>query len=180
VTDWAALFLRSASPGAVFRFLERRRHAANKAPGPLLLSDAVPPDAWRALIAPADWLTVQGPALSQAFGPRVTLLRYIGASTSAWSFTVLEAGTVVEEGTETLAAPRRSLLHRISGVGPALSPPVVWARGRGLPVERVPGAVPLKRAVPVVEYQTVARLDQRSLLIEDGPRLYRFELSNLE
>jgi hypothetical protein len=34
--------------------------------------------------------------------------------------------------------------------------------------------------VPVVDYRTVAGLDQRGLLLEDGPRLYRFDLPETE
>jgi hypothetical protein len=180
VDTWAALFLRSASPGAVFRFFERRRRAGEAAPGPLLLSDAAPANGWRALIGPPDWLAAQAEALSRAFAPRVTLLRQSAMPTPEWGFTVYEAGAVAEEGGESLSAKQRPLLHRLAGVKPALSPPVLWARERGLPVERVPGAVSHKGTVPVIEYRTVAGLDQRSLLIEDGPRLYRFDSTGIE
>ena len=109
------LFLRSASPGAVFRFFERRHREGGATPSPLLLSDAVPPHGWRTLVGPADWLAAQGAALSRAFGPRVTLLRQTGPPTPEWAFVVYEAGAVAEEGREPFALPRKPLLHRLSG-----------------------------------------------------------------
>ncbi|HVK02603.1 MAG TPA: hypothetical protein VM490_03965, partial [Armatimonadaceae bacterium] len=50
-----------------------------------------------------------------------------------------------------------------------------WARdgGRNLPLGRVPAAT--GKALPVIDYVTVAALDQKALLVEDGPRLYRLE-----
>jgi len=175
---WAALFLRSASPGAVFGFLERRSRAGEDLPRSLLLSDAAPPHAWRALIADRECLAAQGPGLSLAFGPRVTLVYQSETPMPVWAFLIWERGAFTEEGEEPLTATPRGLLYRLAGVKPAPSPAVVWARERGFPIERVPGTVARTKPVPVVEYRTVAGLDQRNLLVEDGPRLYRCDITD--
>jgi hypothetical protein len=54
---------------------------------------------------------------------------------------------------------------------------MTWATQRALPASRVP-ALRSKRgpALAVVDYDTVARLDQKSLLVENSPRLYRFQV----
>jgi len=93
-----------------------------------------------------------------------------------WGFLIWEGGALAEEGEEPLAETPRGLLHRLAGVKP--SPAVAWARERGFPIERVPGTVARTKPVPVVEYRTVAGLDQRNLLVEDGPRLYRCDITD--
>jgi hypothetical protein len=147
-------------------------------PSTLLLSDAAPPDAWRALIADRESLAALGPGLSLAFGPRVTLVYQSEAPEPVWGYLAWEGGALAEEGKEPLTAAPHGLLHRLAGVKPAPSPAVAWARERRFPIERVPGTVARTKPVPVVEYRTVAGLDQRNLLVEDGPRLYRCEITD--
>jgi hypothetical protein len=55
-------------------------------------------------------------------------------------------------------------------------PDIAWALARGLPIDRLPAAG-LRRHIPIIDYITVAELDQRNLLVENSPRLYRFPLS---
>lgn len=129
-------------------------------------------------------MTSLGPALSEVFPPRVTLLYRRPATssepgeTARWGFTVWENGTVLETAEHAFATDsKKTLLSRLPGmrrIAP-LSPDVAWARARGLPIDRVPAAG-LRRSISIIDYVTVAQLDQRSLLVENSPRLYRFPL----
>jgi hypothetical protein len=161
-----ALFVRSASPGAVLRFLERRKDDPER-PDEVLLSEAVGEKNWRALFAPLGYLQAIAGPLSVAFPDEAmialrdekTLLVYI-----------------YKEG--KLAATKNSLEGREIGWkwplgfnALATLPPVWhWAREKGLPLNY------LKKQPRVIDYSTVAVLDQRKLLVEDSPRLYRFPL----
>jgi hypothetical protein len=183
---WTALFLAVPSPGSVVRVLQRRMQAGEAYPV-LLLSDPAPPHGLRALspAAPDETtralLTPLAPRLSQAFDCRVTLLWQTAPaedSEAAWGYILCENGTETERTEFVLTARRRPLLERLPGARPAPSPPVAWAERRGLPLSRVPGATRGKIPVPIVDYVTVAKLDQRGLLIEDAPRLYRFDPAN--
>ncbi len=177
--DWAALFLLSPAPGAVFRFLERRALAGERIPPLVLISEPAPPHGFRALFSPTasrEILTPLGQRLSTAFPHTLTLLWQESGSRSAWGHTRWENGEEKESVASPL--PKSSPIHRLLSCLPgtsALSPPLHWARQQGLPVERLP--VIGRHAVPIKEYRTVATLDQRSLLVENAPCLYSFEFS---
>lgn len=176
----AVLFLSATSPGAVLRFLERRLRplhaAAASPPSALLLSDAVGPEQIRLLAAAEggdtaapDWLREQAAPLSGALDTRVTLLVLPRSGEPAWNFVVWEGGAEIERGGGTRESERRpTLWERLPGARRPPLPEAVWARERGLPLDRL--------TAPVVDYVTVAQLDQRGLLVEDRPRLYRFPL----
>lgn len=170
----AALFLQSPSPGAVFRFMERRRPA--DAPESLYLSDALSPNGWRAMPGNRAFLTAQAPFLSRPFPPAIYLFYW---DESGWGWTCWENGDE-KEGFEDSLPPSpptwKTFLSVIGVTRNPLSPPLAWAQTRGLPLFRIPGAIPGAKLVPVIEYRTVSGLDQRNLLLETGPRLYRFEL----
>ncbi len=76
--------------------------------------------------------------------------------------------------------PAPGLLGRLLGIGVADAsvPAVQWAIDRRLPVDRIPDAAGRRRAAPVYPYATVASLDERGLLIENSPRLYRFPFAS--
>lgn len=159
-----ALFVRSASPGAVLRFLERRNDPNR--PAEVLLSEAVSTQQWRALFAPDDYLnSVAGP-LSIAFPPDVLVA------------TRMKKTLVILAYKEGKHADIHST-ESIGGTGPwwaALTfktpdPIYVWAKERSIPTRYIK-APPEK----IIDYATVAILDQRKLLVEDSPRLYRFPL----
>lgn len=180
---WTALFLTVPSPGSVVRYLQRRIQAGEAYPV-LLLSDAVPPQGLRALstalpdeTAPL-WMFALAPRLSLAFACRVTLLYQSAVPEPLWGYAISDNGTEIERAELPLLPQRRPFLERLPGARPTPPPPVAWAERRALPLSRVPGAVRAKAPLPVVDYITVAKLDQRGLLIEDAPRLYRFDPAN--
>ncbi len=173
---WCALFLRAPSPGQVFRFLQRRPGQAAGVPAPeeatiLLLSDPAGPEGWRVLAAgrgALGWMEAACPAFAQAFPPAVTLL----FAADGWGFRVWAAGGESERGG---GARRRGPLARLLGET-AEREAAAWALDRRLPADRIP-ALAGRRPPPVCDYATVAGLDERGLLVEDGPRLYRFPLA---
>lgn len=176
--NWRVLFLLSPSPGAVFRFLERRVLAGETIPSPLYLSDPAPPHGYRLLYLPTAsrlMIAVVGARLSTALPRAVTLLYRRAGSVPVWGYTFWEGGEVVDSGEDALpkSNPWQKLTARLPGPA-SVSPPVAWANRRGLPLDRLP--LVGRGTNPTVEYRTVAALDQRSLLVEDEPRLYRFEL----
>ncbi|MDX1934626.1 MAG: hypothetical protein SFU56_18660 [Capsulimonadales bacterium] len=170
----SALFLRSPSPGAVFRFLERHPHAV---PGPtvLLLSEPTPPGGWRLLTtespSPPD-LSLPGRALSDAFPPYVCLI-FLGSE--RWGYTIWANGRTAEEASEPLPSSPGPVGFRLRlpGMRPPAPPYVAWGKERALPVDRFPAGGG-RGSVPIVEYRTVSSLDERGLLLENQPRLYRF------
>lgn len=147
-------FVRSASPGAVLRFLERLARRGAPLPPELLLSDAVGEHLWRALIASG--LEQVSPRLALAFPPEVIQLR---EREDGWSWTRYAAEGAAELGT---LGKKRFWEPR--------APVELWAHAQGLPLSR------LTRRPRVLDYETIAQLDQKSLLLEDTPRLYRFVL----
>lgn len=183
---WCALFFQSDSPGKVFRWIERR-YGKGEMPLEnlgLLLSDAAPPQGWRALVGGAEalsWMEASGPAFSEALPPAVTLLfadEGDGTTDPIWGFRVWRGGDEVEQGRHVVR-PKTGFLALLMGLRHPMAGPhtVTWAAIRHLPVQRVP-ALPLPRPVPVVDYHTVAGLDERGLLHEDSPRLYRFSFAS--
>lgn len=171
--NWAALFVRAASPGSVLRLAERWGRGPD-APAALLLSDAAAPAGWRALTVPPEylaWTEGLAPRLAAAFPPEVFLLARTQGRWRRGRFAAEGEPEVVEEDAPL---PARPGLFRLPWQRAVAPPEIVWARANGLPIDRVPrrGVASLRQ----VDYETVASLDQRSLLIEDSPRLYRFPL----
>ena len=182
--EWAALFLPGNSPGQVIRFLQRRQRslAASVATGsPLLVSDAAGPGRLRALIFEASagdnraYLDAAAPALSTAFAVGVTLL-WSTPALSRWGTARWEPDATEIERTEAdqptpLPQSFFDRLRRRSTTSPLLD----WARARNLPLDRLP---PLRPAgtLPIIDYETIAALDRKSLLVENRPCLYRFVL----
>lgn len=178
MTDWAVLFLLSPAPGAALRFLERRALAGESVPTPLLISEPAPPHGFRALFslkAGRETLAPFGKQLSAAFPRTVTLLWQESAPEPTWGYSLWEGGE--EKESASFPLPKQSPVHRFLARLPntsAVSPPLHWANQRGLPIERLPGIG--RHTVPVKEYRTVSSLDQRSLLVENAPCLYLFEV----
>jgi hypothetical protein len=150
-----AFFVRSASPGAVLRFLERLARRGELLPPEVLISDAVGDALWRAL--PSTGLEAVAARLALAFPPDVFQLQ---KNADSWHWMRYTHEGLVESGT---------LAHKRLWQHPA--PVVLWARTQGLPLTR------LTHPPKTLDYETVAQLDQRSLLHEDTPRLYRFSLT---
>ena len=183
-------FLRVSAPGQILRYLQRN-NLYPRFSCPLLLSDSVGNNSLRCLsidgqVAESpcafDWMQSVGPALSEVFPPRATFLwRQVPSSklgVASWGYVIWEDGKVVETAEYSIPTePKPGLLSCLPGMKrrAALSPDTAWALARGLPIDRVPAAG-LRRNIPVIDYDTVAQLDQRSLLVETTPRLYRFTL----
>lgn len=148
----------------------------------MLLSDAVGMSGERALVGagqhPSPWMETAAPLLAAALNTPATLLQADDAR--GWRWAVWQPGvTLPEQGEEQVFSPNRSLWARLVGIKPdtASARARAWALERGLlAVERVPGLLARPR-VPVIDYVAVAQLDQRGLLVENSPRLYRFEIS---
>lgn len=181
------LFLSSPAPGQVLQYL-KRQHGSVLTSTLSFVSDAVEHSLLRVLffdetVANSDLnqLTDYGVTLSKVFPPRVTHLwrcSLLPSEETTWGYTVWEDGKVLEAAEHNLpAGPKPSLLSRLPGMKrrAALSPDIAWALARGLPIDRVPAAG-LRRKIPIIDYDTVAQLDQRGLLVENSPRLYRFTL----
>jgi hypothetical protein len=156
----AVLLVRSASPGAVLRFLERRKDES--APAEVLLSDGVGGKQWRTLVAPPEYLVQIAGPLSLAF-PEETIL--IEPRTTHWQVKVWR-GECLES---SIFEEKRRLGMRRSGL--TVNPLRTWA-ARG----EVPLLYLTKPPKKIIDYAAVAVLDQRKLLVEDSPRLYRFPL----
>ena len=168
----------------------------------LLLSEPVGQTGLRAITGAGpglrEFFEAEGRAFAAAFaatGMPVTLL-YTDAGagggdpsgTEAWGWCVWTAGADGEVAEEAFAeAVARSapglgarllaglIGARASGDGAAVRARA-WARKHELPVGRVPGLSEGRAvaATPLVDYATVAAaLDQKNLLLEDSPRLYR-------
>jgi hypothetical protein len=184
---WAALFVSSASPGAVIRFLERRP-APDGASGGLLLGEAAPgAQPWRALVAVegADatqaWMEASAIAFAAAFPPAVTLI-FADDAKDTWGWRAWESGPpgaaacLTEKGDgEPSRVP--ALIRRLAGLDRVLRPTalaVAYANARDFPAGGIPALVADHRRenVPRVTYETVAGLDARGLLREDGSRWY--------
>ncbi|MBB6050059.1 hypothetical protein [Armatimonas rosea] len=153
-----AFFVRSASPGAVLRFLERLARRGEMLPPEVLISDALGEGQWRAL--PVGGLAGVAARLALAFPPDVLHLQ---ETPDGWAWTRYTSDGPSEVGT----LPRKRLLEQ-------RAPVVRWAQQQGLPLTR------LTRPPHTLDYETVAQLDQRSLLLEDTPRLYRFSLGAVQ
>ncbi len=194
---WCALFVRSASPGAVIRFLERRRAALAQqedpnrlavfGPGLVLGEAATGAQPWRALVAPGAthgapsgaWMEKTGAVLAAAFTPSVTLL-FADDEPGEWGWRiwVREADGAARETEREQGEPPPvpTVLQRLVGPAPpqsATALAVAWAGERGLPAGGIPALLAGSgKSPPVIAYETVAGLDARGLLREDGPRWY--------
>jgi hypothetical protein len=183
-------FLKSLSPGQIFRYFERNHHYTPSIHS-LHLSDSVGEISWRCLFAEEqtsvtisvpEWMQALGSLLSKSFPPRVIFLWCHTTASSElgrWGFTIWENGEIVEMSDYTIEKTTgTSFLSRLPGMKrKTISPAIAWALARGLPIDRVPAAG-LRRHIPIIDYVTVSQLDQRSLLVENTPRLYRFPLNN--
>ena len=127
-------------------------------PNELLISDAIGEEAWRAL--PVAGLEKTAFRLALAFPPDVIQLQ---ETPTGWQW-VRHTGTGPEDS-GVLAKKRLWERH---------APVERWASQQGLPLSR------LIRPPKVIDYETVAQLDQKSLLLEDTPRLYRFSLQAIQ
>jgi hypothetical protein len=189
--NYSILYLTALSPGKIFRYFERNRQYALPVRS-LLLSDGVGNKSLRCLfsdepfpdtVSPVATMQSLGPALSEVFPPRVTLLWRQAATTEQpdrWGFIVWETGVEVETAEQTLPPePEPNMLSWLPGMRRRRTPPpdIAWALERGLPIDRLP-ASGLRRHIPIIDYITVAGLDQRNLLVENSPRLYRFPLDD--
>ena len=165
----AALFVRSASPGAVLRFLERRKDAEK--PAELLLSEGVGEEKWRALFAPSTYLEAVNPLLSYAFQETLLLLSSKdGHTADIWEQGEWKHRLALGGGRRTwfsFSSTRRMDVDLRA-----------WLNEKGLGFRYVglPTRYMTKPPKNVIDYDTVAILDQRNLLVEDSPRLYRFPL----
>ena len=173
-------------------------NAAVPLPRSLLLSGppTPPPDPWRVLrtnpsepVTDLAFFNAIGPELSRTLSPRVHLLQISNEPAGAWEFATWENGDETERGgdrgdstTETNRENRpATFLQRVSYfLRPVAVPSVpveaiVWARKRGLPLAALLG---LQSSKPgrVVDYETVAGLERKNLLLESEPVWYRFEV----
>ena len=173
---WSALFLTAVSPGQVVRLLERL-HAPAPAGG-LLLSDPAGPRSLRALVAPeASRATLEAlaPLLAVGLQSPVTSV-YQDAAERRWGHAVHAPEAPMERADGDWEPPApRPFLARIVGGASTPSPAVAWAEAHDLPLTRVPAYRP-KGSPRILGYETVARLDQKKLLVENTPRLYWFDL----
>jgi hypothetical protein len=159
------LFVSSPSPGAIFRVLERCP-IDSKTPASVFLSDASNTNHWRALFtlgSDDDWFDAIFPRLVLAFPPGIFRLN---CSDTVWHWKH-DNGRVVTES-ESLSTPKMTLWQRMTRQ-PA--PIEAWARSHHLPLGRA------LATLPIIDYEIVARLDQRQLLEETRPCLYQFSLS---
>jgi len=200
---FAALFLHAASPGQVLRFFERRNAAPpidlllSDRVAPLgfraltgVGDTAAVTDTLRGL------LEEHGPAMARVFvtdadAPSVTLV--FAAAGLRWGWRTWRAASdhvagactgadeEVTDGTSVAFPLGTRLFRLLTGAyhpsraleaEDATARAIRWAREQGLPIDRVPGVT--RQRIPVIDYATVAGLDQRGLLVEDSPRLYRF------
>ena len=153
-----AFFVRSPSPGAVLRFLERLARRGESLPDEIWISDAPGEPPWRALFG--EGLVHVAPRLAQAFPPEVF---WVGQSREGWQWRRFTDQGVQEE--ETLGKKR---------FWQPSSPLESWGKPLGLPLAR------LRHPPRILDYETVAQLDQRSLLQEDTPRRYHFSLAEVK
>ena len=177
--NWRLLFLLAPAPGAPLRFLERRRLAGDTLPSPFFLSEPAPPHGFRALFSPAAdraMLAEIGERLSLALPRTITLLwqETDAPGVSRWGFHTWEGGQAKDESQEIIPPPTplQRLTARLPGARTP-SVPVAWAARRGFPIARLP--LLARPAPPIIEYLTVAKLDRKSMLVENAPILYRFE-----
>jgi hypothetical protein len=159
------LFVSSPSPGAVFRVLERCP-VDSKTPASVFLSDALNTNQWRALFtlgSDGDWFDAVFPRLVLAFPPGIFRLN---VSDAVWDWKH-DDGRVVTASV-SLSLPKATLWQRLTRQS---SPIEAWARSHNLPIVRA------RVTLPTIDYEIVARLDQRQLLEETHPCLYQFSLS---
>ncbi|WP_395088604.1 hypothetical protein [Armatimonas sp.] len=148
-------FVRSPSPGAVLRFLERLARRGEALPDAVWISDATGEPPWRALSG--DGLEGVAPRLAQAFPPEVL---WVGRTREGWQWR-----RFADDGTQESGTLGKKRLWQPS------SPLERWGKPLGLPLAR------LTHPPRILDYATVAQLDQRSLLQEDTPRRYHFSLT---
>ena len=157
------LFLRPPGPGAIVRFAER---LAPEAPAcvELRIGDSRTKPPWRIVYAGHRDLDPWLPCWSHAFGPRMYLLRVVDQT---WVWETWADGALQQR----LDGPlERSVpwWMRLPGVPP---PPPVWWDAAPEPSLPLGGVISPPRKV--VDFATVDTLDQRSLLVEPDPVVYR-------
>ena len=176
---WAVLFLPAPSPGQIIRYLERHKSPAGvDAPTtPLLLSDAVGAFEYRALIADTSarpWLEALSLPASADFHFALRLIWHEDSPVSRGGVIAWEDGHEIKrENFAASATEPTGFFARLTNVSP-LTGELAWAKKWLLPIDRIPHHA--RKPLPLVDYETVAKLDQKSLLEEKSPRLYRFTL----
>ena len=166
----AALFVRSASPGAVLRFLERRKDPEK--PAELLLSEAVGEEKWRALLAPLNYLENVAEPLSVAF-QRAAIFSYCDLRLM---LNIYEEGTcMIRYDAEIVRKKWIPSIFKAS-ISDIKLLALVNKIGSDFGYAGLPIGYMTKPPKNVMDYDTVGILDQRNLLVEDSPRLYRFSL----
>lgn len=146
------------------------------------------PNSWRVLgfepsrkpepDAALAYLTRIGQELSRALNSRVYLLHVQPGG--AWEFITWDKGEETERGGSSTSPPAAAptLWRRFRkdlGLDDTLSVLRGWERERGLPVKQLL-AVTAHKPRRVVDYDTVAGLERKGLLVENARLWYRFEV----
>jgi hypothetical protein len=167
---YTVVFLPSASPGAVLRFLERT-HRPLQALN-LLLSSPASPQSWRVLKSemadePTWWAT-----LPERLGTAYPLFFVMQVDGESWTITKWQDGQAMPEvysGHGWINKKWSWFKKNKSAVTNTLE---AWGEAHKAPFI----ASFLHPPQKIIAYETVAVLDQRSLLAETEPLWYRFPL----
>ena len=167
------IFVPSPSPGAVVRRLQRAARQtidAGSWPTTCLVSHPSR-SGWRLLTSDdVDFdaaLERLARILAESFPPHVRVARR-GEETGDWGFLTIDAAGTVGPWDVPSPAPSKGWLARLAVIK---TPDPATALG--LPAGTL---APSLSRLPILDYETIAALDRKSLLVEDTPRLYRFEL----
>ena len=164
-------FLCAPSPGQVFRFLER--HYTPSQPISLLLSSPVCPSQWRVL-RPSDLLYSENsaellPILRRAYP---NLFHLTLQEKGLWEITQWQGEFTETYVGEGLGESKGIAKYVKWGRNKPLLTLTDWGKQHQMPVVSYVTRPPKKQ----IDYETVAVLDQRSLLVETEPLWYRFSL----
>jgi hypothetical protein len=165
---YTVIFLPSPSPGAVLRFLERAHRSPQSIN--LLLSNPTGSEHWRVLKgensdSPAWWEKL--PEILATAYPLFFIMQVDG---DAWTITQWQDGEATPEthsgngwvNGKWLWMPKSTNAHSLE----------TWAQTHNAPFV----ALFLRSSSKIIAYETIAVLDQRSLLVETEPLWYRFTL----